>query len=198
MSYKTRNKTRGIKSVPHLYDGEDILNKMMSDTIESGFLSPGIYHARAVGSTRMTTDPESEVPYKVMAYIPELDELMGEPSNYFLPSDEERQVLSFYEPSPSSLQPPGPGEHIIIQIIEPKERVGYYVGKMEETFKYENLKGKSLAAISKASENSKATDAFSNKSKKSLESNQNREYSPVEKRQPMKKRGENLEEEETT
>lgn len=198
MSYKTRNKTRGLKSVPHLYDGEDVLSQMMTDAIGSDFLSPGIYHARAVGTTKMSIDPDSEVPYRVMAYIPELDELIGEPSNYFLPSNEERQIFSFYEPSPATLQPPGPGEHIMIQIIEPKERIGYYIGKRGDTFKYENLKGKTLSALTKASEEQKASNAFSNKNKNASEANQSREYPPVERSQPTRQRGQNLTEEETT
>lgn len=160
MSGRTRNKGNGLKSNPHFYDGEDVLNKVMMDAIGTGYLSPGVYPARAVGNVKMSTDPDSKVPYRVLAYIPELDRSIGEPHIYSLPSNEEVQSFSFFEPLPKNLQPPGPGEHILIQIIDPNERVGYYIGRSESDYEMKNIKGTTASSTIKEVQQSKASGAF--------------------------------------
>lgn len=182
MSHKTRNKTRGIKSVPHIYDSEDVLNRVMRDAVESDFLMPGIYIGRAVGNVRLATDPKSTVPYEVLVFIPELNESTGEPFNYCLPTEEDYQSLSFFPPAENNLQPPGPGEEVMIQIMEPRERIGFYVGKVDR-FDMSDVKGKTTSAVSKGRKIRKPSDSFNEKGKKAAEKNQRRDYEPVEKKQ---------------
>lgn len=179
MSNRSRNRINGLKNNTHLYGGEDFLNEIFQKSANSKELPPGIYEARSVGNIKMNLDPESKIPYRVLAYIPELDESVGEPFNYAIPSAEHYQTLKFFEPLPTNLQPPSPGDHIMIQIINPIERVGYYVGKIETNYKFDNIKGKSDSAKINGKPTRKGSDAFKEQKKKNLKEKEQEKYSDI-------------------
>ena len=127
MVKRIRTRNRGLSTVPGLYNGYDVLHHSMKKTINGEHLPSGLYDAVVV-HVKISSTPG--VPYKVMAWLPELSPtvqpgITHDPKQLRL---EQIIGLKYYEPLDGNLEQPLPGQVIQIMMTDTKNSIGKYVG----------------------------------------------------------------------
>lgn len=127
-----KNINNGLYNSPHFYDGYDVLHEAVKNTVNGSHLRTGIYRARVLSVLR-ETDPSRETKYRLIAWIPELDKSLPEPSLYTsLKLENINGIEDYFFPQDPSVPEPAVGMHVNIMITDPYNRIGYYVGPLKD------------------------------------------------------------------
>lgn len=143
MSTPFRKRRESINTIPHLYDGRDVLQHSVQKTINSSALydSNSAYFVARVIKVKRTTDPLAEYSYTVIARMLELDKTVPEPEIYTQVSQEHINGLNEYVPFSHDLDEPPPGAYIKVGFIDLKNRTGPIYYGMQKDYNLEQIKG---------------------------------------------------------
>jgi hypothetical protein len=152
-----RKRREAINTIPHLYDGRDVLQHSVQKTINSSAIydsNSAFFVARTV-VVRRNTDPTSEILYTVIARMTELDKTVPEPEVYTQISQENVSGLSEYVPFSPELDEPPPGSYIKVGFVDLKNRTGPIYYGLYKDFKLDDIKGDKRQNLNKVAGPSK-------------------------------------------
>lgn len=122
-----RNINKGINSQPEIFDGTDVLHHSLKKSIDGSKLLPGTYKGKVV-SVKRNLDPKGIYLFEVMVWIPELHVSVPEPKIYPNITYKEVQGLKFFKPISYEAEEPCVGMVVNVEITDPNNIIGYYVG----------------------------------------------------------------------
>lgn len=157
----TATKNSGVHTIPQVYSSYDILHNSLQKTLNGESLRSGIYLAKVL-NVRRHLDPQSKYYYDVLVWIPDIDKSHTPPELYTVPKLSNYVGLDYFYPQSRDTEEPCVGMEVNVFMIDPVNRIGFYVGPLNNRMELIHIVGQQLPEES--SFISSPSDAF-NRSK---------------------------------